>query len=268
MRPYYQDAAVTLYHCAFQDVRAILPPCDAVIADPPYGETSLAWDHWPAGWPGLVMPVARQLWCFGSMRMFWGRQAEFEGWKFAQDIIWEKHNGSGSAADRFRRVHELALHFYQGDWDSLYKSPVKTHDAAKHTIRRKGRPAHWGEIGGHTYTSEDGGPRLMRSVIPVASCHGFAVNETQKPEGIVRPLIEFSVPIGCGKRDRASRCPPTRETRHRMRDEGSAVRTHRAASFAGRVTCRDLTEVLQGNPHHHALQKRKRSEERRQSRPT
>lgn len=37
---------------------------------------------------------------------------------------------------------------------------------------------------------------MMRSVIPVRSCHGHAVNETQKPEGIIRPLLEYSVPVG------------------------------------------------------------------------
>jgi site-specific DNA-methyltransferase (adenine-specific) len=36
----------------------------------------------------------------------------------------------------------------------------------------------------------------MRSVQYVRSEHGRAINETQKPEGIVRPLIEYSVPPG------------------------------------------------------------------------
>jgi site-specific DNA-methyltransferase (adenine-specific) len=46
---------------------------------------------------------------------------------------------------------------------------------------------------GH-YESRDGGPRLMRSVLRVKSCHGEAENETQKPLGIVRPLVEYSCP--------------------------------------------------------------------------
>ena len=34
----------------------------------------------------------------------------------------------------------------------------------------------------------------MRSVLRVHSCHGYAEHPTQKPIGIVSPLIEFSVP--------------------------------------------------------------------------
>lgn len=36
----------------------------------------------------------------------------------------------------------------------------------------------------------------MRSVIPVRSCHGHAVNETQKPTGIVEPLLRCSAKPG------------------------------------------------------------------------
>ena len=53
-----------------------------------------------------------------------------------------------------------------------------------------------GEIGEGAFESHDGGPRLMRSVIYEPSCHGYAENETQKPLGIIRPLIEYSCPPG------------------------------------------------------------------------
>ncbi len=53
-----------------------------------------------------------------------------------------------------------------------------------------------GEIGGHSYASEDGGPRLVRSVLAVRSCHGYAKHPTQKPVNILRPLIEYSCPPG------------------------------------------------------------------------
>lgn len=196
MKPYYQDTAVTIYHGNSVELLPQMDRVDAVITDPPYGETSIKWDVWPAGWPQLCKPLSPVLWCFGSMRMFLETGADFAGWVFAQDIVWEKHNGSSPANDRFRRVHEHANQYYQGAWAEVYKAPVYTLDATAKTIRRKARPEHWGAIDGATFVSEDGGPRLATSVQYCRSCHGHAIHPTQKPEGIVRPLVEYSVPIG------------------------------------------------------------------------
>lgn len=198
MRLYYQDASVTLYH---GDCRELVPQlqglrADAVFADPPYGETSLEWDKWPAGWPAVAATISDSLWCFGSMRMFMRELAELDDWTLAQDLIWEKHNGTNPTKGRFRRVHELALHFYRGRWDSIHKEPQFTQDATARTVRRKTRPTQWGDIGAASYASEDGGPRQMTSVIYARSCHGFAINETQKPEELVAPLVQYSVPPG------------------------------------------------------------------------
>jgi len=197
MSPYYQQDGITLYHGDAMEIVPLLEErFDSAICDPPYGETSLDWDIWPGGWPAMASLVTDSLWCFGSMRMFLDRRDEFSGWKFAQDIVWEKHNGSGFAADRFKRVHELACHFYSGEWNQIFHEAPTTPDATPRTVRRKERPPHTGRIENSTYVSEDGGPRLQRSVIYVRSCHGYAVNETQKPEGIVSPLMEYSVPQG------------------------------------------------------------------------
>lgn len=197
MTPYYQDASVVLYH---GDCREILPSLqlapDATIADPPYTQTSLDWDRWPEGWLNTVAAMSRSLWCYGSLRLFMDRAGDFSdaGWRLSQDVIWEKHNGSNSSNDRFRRVHEQIAHFYRGPWGGIYHAVPKTNDARARTVRRKRRPLHWGEIGGHRYVSVDGGPLLMRSVIYVRSTHGHAENETQKPEGIAAPLIEYACP--------------------------------------------------------------------------
>lgn len=197
MKPYWTDGTVTLYHGDMLELLPQMPKADAVITDPPYGETSLQWDVWPDGWPAVAALVAPQMWCFGSMRMFWSEGPDFEAWNLAQEIVWEKHNGSNSANDRFRRMHELALHFYRGKWSDLYKCPQYTHDAVQKSVRRsKNRTAQWGDIGQSAYVSEDGGPRLQGSVIYARSCHGYAVNETQKPEDIVAPLLQYSVPPG------------------------------------------------------------------------
>lgn len=196
-QPYYQDEAVTLYHGDALALLPLLPKAAAVVTDPPYGETSLDWDVWPDGWPDVAALVAPQIWCFGSTRMFMDKGQQFARWKLAQDVVWEKHNGSNSANDRFRRLHELALHFYTGKWENLHREPQFVPGAVQRTVRRsKNRTQHWGDIGQSAYASEDGGPLLMGSVIYARSCHGYAVNETQKPEDIVAPLLQYSVPPG------------------------------------------------------------------------
>jgi site-specific DNA-methyltransferase (adenine-specific) len=195
--PYWSDDSVTLYHGDAREILPHLTRVDAIITDPPYGETSLAWDRWPDGWVSLAATIATQMWCFGSFRMFSEKGREFlEYWKLAQDVIWEKHNGSNAFADRFRRVHELAVHFYRGEWSALHVEPQFTNDATARTVRRKRRPPQWGHIEASAYRSEDGGPRLMNSVIYARSCHGDAVHPTQKPEAIVQPLMLYSVPTG------------------------------------------------------------------------
>lgn len=183
---------VTLYFADCREVGPTLTGVDVTIADPPYGDTSLDWDSMVKGWNGM-MP-GPQLWCFGSFRFFLAEQ--FPTWKLAQEIVWEKHNGSSFHADRFKRVHELLVHFYRGDWNDLYREPQHTNDATKRTVRRKQRPPHTGHIDEGHYVSEDGGPRMMRSVQYVRSCHGHAIHPTQKPVGIIEPAMRFSCPPG------------------------------------------------------------------------
>jgi site-specific DNA-methyltransferase (adenine-specific) len=175
---------------------------DCIIADPPYGETSLPWDKWVAGWPDMMLRVLKptgSMWVFGSQRMFFQNVAEFARWSLVQDIVWEKHNGTGLFADRFRRVHEIALQFIPATskWADIYREPIYTNDATARVIRKKARPAHWiGATGDTVYRSEDGGPRLQRSVIFARSEHSRAFHPTQKPIAIVEPLLLYSCPIG------------------------------------------------------------------------
>lgn len=195
-RAYYSDDSVVLIH---GDWRELIPPdfrADLIVTDPPYGETSLDWDRWPTGWPALAAPHADAMWCFGSMRMFLDHAAEFADWRLSQDVVWEKHNGSSFHADRFRRVHEHALHWYQGDWVKIHHEPPTTPDATTRTVRRKARPAHTGNIDAQPYVSHDGGPRLMRSVIQAPSAHGYAINPAQKPAAVVEHLIAYGCPPG------------------------------------------------------------------------
>ncbi|MEV3996708.1 site-specific DNA-methyltransferase [Streptomyces halstedii] len=199
MTPYYEDEQVTLYH---GDMREVLPAlglqADLVVADPPYAETSLAWDRWPDGWPAIAATAASSMWCFGSMRMFLDRRDEFTAWRLSQDVVWEKHNGSGFATDRFRRVHEIATHWYRGPWSAVHHDLPRvpaTYDSKGRTASaREARPPHTGAIGGATYT--DDGLRLARSVLYAKSMQRSAIHPTEKPLPILDALIRYGCPAG------------------------------------------------------------------------
>ena len=176
-------------------------PFDMLIADPPYGDTSLEWDRRLSGWieaAGELLKPTGSMWVFGSMRFF--QEVGFGScWKFAQDIVWEKHNGSGFHADRFKRVHEHACQFYLSNapWSSVYNEVQTTPDAVARSVnRKKRRPAHMGNIGQSAYASEDGGPLIMRSVIYMPSMHGRAIHPTEKPSSLLEILIRTSCPAG------------------------------------------------------------------------
>jgi site-specific DNA-methyltransferase (adenine-specific) len=174
---------------------------DACIADPPYGDTSLAWDRICPGWiPAVarVLKPAASIWVFGSMRFLAPLFAEMEanGFAYSQDIVWEKQNGTGFHTDRFRRVHEHAVMFYRGAWADVHHETQYTNDATARSVRRKTRPTHTGHIEAGSYLSEDGGPRLARSVMQVRNEHGRAIHPTQKPLELLATLIRYSVPHG------------------------------------------------------------------------
>lgn len=192
--------------CHYGDCREMMKVwpsgvADACVTDPPYGDTSLDWDRQVDGWlpeVARVLKPAASLWVFGSIRFLAPLFAQMEasGFRYSQDIVWEKQNGTGFHNDRFRRVHEHAVLFYRGAWSEVYHDPQVTLDARPKVVRRKTRPTHTGHIDSGHYVSEDGGPRLMRSVIRVPNEHGRAIHPTQKPLDIVTPLIRYSVPPG------------------------------------------------------------------------
>lgn len=185
-------------------------PFDMLIVDPHYGDTSLDWDRHVDNWPAYIHgkvsgnhPVLKPngtFWVFGSMRFFMenGRDIVATGFRYAQDIVWEKHNGSAFHADRFKRVHEHVIQFYRkGDqWRDVYNDVQTTPDANARTVRRKKRPPHTGHIEAGAYESHDGGPRIMRSVIYMRSAHGRAIHPTEKPDALLEILIRTSCPPG------------------------------------------------------------------------
>lgn len=202
LKPYYNNAGILIYHGDAIDILQDLKgrKFDMILADPPYEETSLGWDKSVDGWPVLVPHLMRRtasLWCFGSLRSFLYHWADFKNvFTFAQEIVWEKQNGTNFFKDRFRRVHELIAQLIPtgARWAEIFKNPQYTKDAIKKTLRRKHRPAHLGHVYNSFYTSEDGGPRLMRSVMQERNCHGYALHPTQKPITVLGRLIEYSCP--------------------------------------------------------------------------
>lgn len=104
MKPYYQDAQVTLYHGDCREVLPTLPPVDLVLTDPPYGIASVwkggkghgwgraraqqpernAWDESPPSDELLSEIIAK-----GKQNIVWGgnhyRLPPSRGW-----LVWNK----------------------------------------------------------------------------------------------------------------------------------------------------------------------------------
>jgi site-specific DNA-methyltransferase (adenine-specific) len=169
------------------------------VADQPYGETSLEWDRWPDGWPTAISDVAKSMWCFGSMRMFLDRRDEFVFWRLSQDVIWDKGRGGSPVADRFKRVHEHALHWYRGLWGEVHHAPVKEPyfgPPSGFVAAPVPNPKQHGRYRNPAQPYVDDGSRLVRSVLRVPGSFIGAAHSTQKPVGILDPLIRYACPPG------------------------------------------------------------------------
>ena len=192
--------AVSIHHGDSREVMPAHGPFDLIIADPPYGDTALSWDAKVRGWEAVALANLKptgSMWVFGSMRYFLAEGLP-AGWRYAQDIVWEKANGTGFAADRFKRVHEHAVQFYPASsaWANVYNDVQRTPYSGpdKHVRRRLAeRGQHYGEINQAGY--EDDGTRIMRSVVPAPSVRG-GIHPTQKPVELLATLIKTSCPAG------------------------------------------------------------------------
>lgn len=206
IEPYYADALVTLYLGDARDVLPALveagegPVAHACVADPPYGQTALAWDTWPTGWPAAVaaaLPPSTSMWCFGSLRMFLDRASDFTDWRLGEDVVWEKHNGTGSSdARRHFRVHESVVRWYRGTYASaLDPLPREATSGADKSTRRNVASGHHRRPDQTTQYVDDG-LRLPRSVRKYPSIRGRGRNETEKPIGLVTELVRSCTPPG------------------------------------------------------------------------
>lgn len=209
LEPYFDDGTVTLY---LGDCREVLPElniaADAIVTDPPYGETSLEWDRWPVGWLASARSVSSSMWCFGGLRMFMAHAGEFatSGWRLSHDVVgededvdvvWKKHNPSGPNADRFRRIHEQAAFFYGGRWSTIYREPQRVFSGVREPDRvvKQGAKESAQRGSYRTGSWRDDGTRLLTSVIPARSMHRRgAIHPTEKPVELLDPLIRYSCP--------------------------------------------------------------------------
>lgn len=204
IEPYYADpdCTVVLYH---GDCREVLPQLDiapdAAVCDPPYGETSAAWDRWPDGWvdaAGAVLPSSASLWCFGSARMFLEHRDDFASWKFGQEALWVKRNGSGpTSRDRLVKLHEWAYHWYRGGWGNLHHEWVRERTSVdKGTVRKLARAAEHQRDGRQSAWVDDGTrqPRSVTYVVEAPSVRFQGRHQDEKPLATVVPLVRECTP--------------------------------------------------------------------------
>ncbi len=202
-KPYYADDQVTLWH---GDCREVVPALgitvDCIVADPPYGETSLTWDRWPDDWPTAISGAAKSMWCFGSMRMFLQQRDQFAFWHLSQDVVWEKQQSATFMADRFARVHEHALHWYRGQWAEIHRETPRESWYGRrqnHFGYTSSRPDSTHGNRGPRGAITDDGTRSCRTVLRVNNMRNgnqSGLHPTEKPVGILDPLIRYACPPG------------------------------------------------------------------------
>lgn len=202
--PYWFGEGVQLW---LGDCREVLPSlglqADACVTDPPYGETASTWDQWPDGWVQAVsgaLPESAALWCFGSARMFLDHHGDFDGWRYYQEALWIKRNGSGPGQkDRLIRIHEWAYQWYRGRWSDLHHEWERERTTAnKGTVRKPSRSAEHQREGRATTWQDDGTrqPRSVTYLIEAPSVRYQKRHPDEKPMAAVEPLVRECTPPG------------------------------------------------------------------------
>ena len=189
----------------WEDVLVQVGDCtvDLVATDPPYGSSPQPWDKRP-DWGRFMAGMARvsrptgQLWVF--VRMPWAMDvysaAIANGWRWCQEIIWEKQNAGGCTVGTFRKVHENLWHFKRPGAVTFNLGAIrvpKTTKGDKSVKGRGGSPTQFMGTGNSGYV--DDGMRLPRSVIRCRNVHRTAESmghPTQKPLALMRVVVEYS----------------------------------------------------------------------------
>jgi len=174
-----------------------------VLTDPPYGCTPHSWDkrpYWSFFWTQMarICGESGQAWVF--VRMPWAIEvysaAAKAGWRYVQEVVWEKQNGGGATVDTFRKVHENIWHFKRPGASTFNISAVrvpKTTTGDKSIAAGKGYAATQYMKGRVAYV--DDGLRMPRSVMFCRNLHQSRESlghPTQKPIAVVEPLVLYS----------------------------------------------------------------------------
>lgn len=115
----------------------------------------------------------------------------------SHDVIWSKpHASTGGVTDRFLRSHEHARHYYLGKWSAVHHEQQRqVVGVGRHTTtRRQATEKKWH---GNRNASEwsDDGTRAMLTVLQSPSVRG-GIHPTEKPTGLLEPLIAYGCPPG------------------------------------------------------------------------
>lgn len=198
-------AAGHVHCCDYRDFLGELPSgcADLVVTDMPWGATPQKWDERPdlrllAGLLAGALSPEGQAWFF--VRMPWAAELHSAmtavGFRYFQEVVWEKQNAGGCTVRTWRKVHENIWHYVRPGSDVFDLDAVrepKTTRGDKSVRRRASSPTQFISCRNSAYV--DDGTRLPRSVRFCRNTHRSPESvghPTQKPLGVVEPLILYS----------------------------------------------------------------------------
>lgn len=195
--PYYNSKGITLYSAKYEEVLPKLKAgtFDALITDPPYGNTLLKWDKtisWPFFWSEaqrLCKPKSPIV--IFSVGKFTNQLINTNSRYFRYELIWEKTLPVGflSANQRPLRSHENILIFSYLFRGSTYNPQMvegKPHDLGK----RNHIPKHYAPASPTTKLVHRATNLYHpRSILRFKNRNGKSLHPTQKPLDLMRWLI-------------------------------------------------------------------------------
>jgi site-specific DNA-methyltransferase (adenine-specific) len=196
MKPFYDHAGVTLWRGDCLSVMLDLPHgVDAIIADPPYGQTAGTWDSaipidtlWSR--IGRVSKQQAAIVLFGSQPFSSSLVMSNPAW-FRHEWIWRKNRGSNFAntVREPMKEHESILVFSRGGW--TYNPQMQEREGGgaervKYDFNHRTKTANYGQFSGMEGVRQTE-MRVPSSVQKFNTETGF--HPTQKPVALMEYLI-------------------------------------------------------------------------------